>query len=249
MMERLQKVLAHAGVASRRHCEEMILDGRVQVNGNVIRELGVKVDPKKDHILVDGKPIRKEEYVYLLLYKPTGVITSVRDPQGRPVVTDLLKGVKQRVYPVGRLDYNTSGLLLLTNDGELANRLTHPSYEIDKVYRAWVKGVPPAEKVKQLATGIMLEDGMTAPGQAKLLTVSPAKDRALLELTIHEGRNRQVRRMCEAIGHPVLSLERIRLGFLTLEGLEPGGYRPLTTAEVERLRRGLSVDLKSTQQR
>jgi 23S rRNA pseudouridine2605 synthase len=248
-MERLQKVLAHAGVASRRHCEELIVHGRVQVNGKVIRELGVKVDPEKDLILVDGRPIHKEEHVYLLLYKPTGVITSVHDPQGRRVVTDLLKGVKQRVYPVGRLDYNTSGLLLLTNDGELANRLAHPSYEIDKVYRAWVKGVPTAEEVKRLATGILLEDGMTAPGKAQLLTVSPARDRALLELTIHEGRNRQVRRMCEAIGHPVLSLERIRFGFLTLDGLEPGGYRPLTTAEVERLKRGLAVDLKYPQRR
>jgi 23S rRNA pseudouridine2605 synthase len=244
-MERLQKVLAHAGVASRRHCEELIVQGRVQVNGKVVRELGVKVDPQKDLILVDGRPIRQEEHVYLLLHKPTGVITSVHDPQGRRVVTDLLKGVKQRVYPVGRLDYNTSGLLLLTNDGELANRLIHPSYEIDKVYRAWVKGVPTAEKVKRLATGILLEDGMTAPARAKLLTVSPAKDRALLELTIHEGRNRQVRRMCEAIGHPVLSLERIRFGFLTLEGLEPGRYRRLTTEEVERLKRGPAVHLKS----
>jgi 23S rRNA pseudouridine2605 synthase len=248
-MERLQKVLAHAGVASRRHCEELIVQGRVQVNGKVVRELGVKVNPEKDQILVDGRPIRKEEHVYLLLYKPTGVITSVHDPQGRRVVTDLLKGVKQRVYPVGRLDYDTSGLLLLTNDGELANRLAHPSYEIDKVYRAWVKGVPAAEQVKRLAEGIMLEDGMTAPGRARLLAIAPARDKALLELTIHEGRNRQVRRMCEAIGHPVLSLERIRLGFLTLEGLEPGGYRPLTTAEVERLKRGLTADRKTPSQR
>jgi 23S rRNA pseudouridine2605 synthase len=239
-MERLQKVLAHAGVASRRHCEELIVQGRVQVNGKIVRELGMKVNPDGDKILVDGRPIRLEKHVYLLLNKPTGVITSVRDPQGRRVVTDLLKGVKERVYPVGRLDYDTSGLLLLTNDGELANRLAHPSYEIDKVYRAWVKGVPAPEQVRKLAAGIMLEDGITAPGQAKLIKTSAAGDKALLELTIHEGRNRQVRRMCEAIGHPVLSLERIRLGFLTLEGLKSGEFRPLTSAEVERLKQGLT---------
>jgi len=237
-MERLQKVLAHAGVASRRHCEELIVQGRVQVNGKVVRELGVKVNPDTDQIRVDGRLVKLERHVYLLLNKPAGVITSVRDPQGRRVVTDLLKGVKERVYPVGRLDYDTSGLLLLTNDGELANQLAHPSYEIDKVYRAWVKGVPSPTQIKRLASGILLEDGMTAPGQARLLKTAAIGDKALLELTIHEGRNRQVRRMCEAIGHPVIALERVRLGFLTLEGLQPGEYRPLTTAEVARLKQG-----------
>ncbi|MFD2371819.1 pseudouridine synthase [Brevibacillus sp. GCM10020057] len=244
-MERLQKVLAHAGVASRRHCEELIVQGKVQVNGKVVQELGTRVDPATDKITVNGKPIRIEQHVYLMLYKPTGVITSVSDPQGRRVVTDLLKGVKERVYPVGRLDYDTSGLLLLTNDGDLANRLAHPSYEIDKVYRAWVRGVPSQDKVKMLATGIRLEDGMTAPGEARLLKATATKDKALIELTIHEGRNRQVRRMCEAIGHPVVTLERIRLGFLTLEGLEPGQYRPLTSAEVEKLKQGLVQTRKS----
>lgn len=238
-MERLQKVLAHAGVASRRHCEELIVQGNVQVNGKVVRELGTRVNPETDRIVVNGRPIQLEQHVYLLLHKPTGVITSVTDPRGRRVVTDLLKGIKERVYPVGRLDYDTSGLLLLTNDGDLANQLAHPSYEIDKVYRAWVKGVPSQEKVKCLATGIRLEDGMTSPGEARLLKKTPAGEKALVELTIHEGRNRQVRRMCEAIGHPVQCLERIRLGFLTLDGLQPGQYRALTTAEVERLKRGL----------
>ena len=238
-MERLQKVLAHAGVASRRHCEELIAQGKVQVNGQVVREQGIKVDPLKDKIVVNGQQIKLEQHVYLLLYKPTGVITSVTDPQGRRVVIDLLKGIKERVYPVGRLDYDTSGLLLLTNDGELANRLAHPSYEIDKVYRAWVKGIPSPEKVRKLATGIRLEDGMTSPGQSKLLKTESSSQRALVELTIHEGRNRQVRRMCEAIGHPVLTLERIRLGFLTLDGLKPGEFRKLTQEEVESLKRGL----------
>ncbi|MFA4134780.1 MULTISPECIES: pseudouridine synthase [unclassified Brevibacillus] len=238
-MERLQKVLAHAGVASRRHCEELIAQGKVQVNGQVVREQGIKVDPLKDKIVVNGQQVKLEQHVYLLLYKPTGVITSVTDPQGRRVVIDLLKGIQERVYPVGRLDYDTSGLLLLTNDGELANRLAHPSYEIDKVYRAWVKGIPSPEKVRKLATGIRLEDGMTSPGQSKLLKAEASSQRALVELTIHEGRNRQVRRMCEAIGHPVLTLERIRLGFLTLDGLKPGEFRKLTYEEVESLKRGL----------
>lgn len=238
-MERLQKVLAHAGVASRRHCEELIVQGKVQVNGQVVRELGTRVDPVCDRIVVNGRPIRLEQHVYLLLNKPTGVITSVSDPRGRRVVTDLLKGQKERVYPVGRLDFNTSGLLLLTNDGELANKLAHPSYEIDKVYRAWVKGVPAPDKLAKLANGIMLEDGMTAPGEARMVKKSTGNEKALLEIIIHEGRNRQVRRMCAAIGHPVLELERIRLGFLTLEGLSTGQYRPLTSDEVERLKKGL----------
>ncbi|MFC8687629.1 pseudouridine synthase [Brevibacillus porteri] len=246
-MERLQKVLAHAGVASRRHCEELIAQGNVQVNGQVVREQGIKVDPLHDKIVVNGQQVKLEQHVYLLLYKPTGVITSVTDPRGRRVVIDLLKGIKERVYPVGRLDYDTSGLLLLTNDGELANRLAHPSYEIDKVYRAWVKGIPSPDKVRKLATGIRLEDGMTSPGQSKLLKTESSGQRALVELTIHEGRNRQVRRMCEAIGHPVLTLERIRLGFLTLDGLKPGEFRKLTQEEVESLKRGLVQKRRSPQ--
>ncbi|MGD8189147.1 pseudouridine synthase [Brevibacillus ginsengisoli] len=238
-MERLQKVLAQAGVASRRNCEEIIKEGRVRVNGAIVTELGTKVDPSIDEIEVDGKVIRREKHLYILLYKPTGVITSLHDPQGRKVVTDLLQGVQERVYPVGRLDYDTSGLLLLTNDGELANKIAHPSYEMDKVYRAWVKGIPTSDQVKRLATGIQLEDGMTSPGEARILEVDPVKKRAHLELTIHEGRNRQVRRMCEAIGHPVISLERIQLGFLTLEGLKKGDYRFLTNQEVEHIQRVL----------
>ncbi|WP_134683249.1 pseudouridine synthase [Brevibacillus migulae] len=234
-MERLQKILAQAGVASRRKCEELITQGRVKVNGTVTTELGTKVDPQNDAILVDDKPIHLEKLIYLMLHKPTGVITSLHDPQGRRVVTDLLTDIPERVYPVGRLDYDTSGLLLLTNDGELANRIAHPSFEIDKVYRAWVKGTPSKEAVKKLATGIRLEDGMTSPGEARV--IEQEAQRTLLEITIHEGRNRQVRRMCEAIGHPVLTLERIRLGFLTLAGVKRGEYRHLTKEEVERLKR------------
>ncbi len=235
-MERLQKVLAQAGIASRRNCEELIKAGRVSVNGQIVRELGSKVDPARDEIRVDGRPIAREAFVYLLLNKPTGVITSLRDPQGRRVVTDLLTGVTERVYPVGRLDYDTSGLLLLTNDGELANRLAHPSYEIDKVYRAWVKGVPTKATLDKLAAGVLLEDGVTAPGEARLIQIDPQQRRAEIELTIHEGRNRQVRRMCEAVGHPVISLKRVRVGFLTLDGVKTGGFRRLTEAEVTRLK-------------
>jgi 23S rRNA pseudouridine2605 synthase len=238
-MERLQKVLAQAGVASRRGCEEFIAAGRVQVNGETVREMGTKVDLATDVITVDQQPIAREKQVYLLLYKPTGVITSLSDPEGRMVVTDLLPDVKERVYPVGRLDYDTSGLLLLTNDGDLANRLAHPSYELDKVYRACVKGKPTHEKINMLAKGIMLEDGMTAPGEARLCHYDPQKNQSVLEIIIHEGRNRQVRRMCAAIGHPVIALERIRVGFLTLDELKKGTYRHLTSAEVQQLKNSL----------
>ncbi|MFM1652769.1 pseudouridine synthase [Brevibacillus sp. B_LB10_24] len=245
-MERLQKVLAQAGVASRRRCEELIIQGRVEVNGTVIRELGTKVDPLRDRITVDGRQIRREEHLYLLLNKPRGVITSLSDPQGRRVVTDLLTGIDERVYPVGRLDYDTSGLLLLTNDGDLANRLAHPSYEIDKVYRAFVRGIPSEDSLRRLAEGVLLEDGMTAPGQASLVVADPTRNRAVIELTIHEGKNRQVRRMCEAVGHPVLALERIRLGFLTLEGVKRGRFRHLTDEEVARLQQELTGSQKAS---
>lgn len=238
-MERLQKVLAQAGVASRRSCEELIVSGRVQVNGETVRELGTKVDPAADVIAVDQQPIAQEKLVYLLLYKPTGVITSLSDPEGRKVVTDLLPEIKERVYPVGRLDYDTSGLLLVTNDGDLANRLAHPSYELDKVYRARVRGKPETDAINRLAKGIMLEDGMTAPGEARLVYYDPHKNQSVLEIIIHEGRNRQVRRMCAAIGHPIVGLERIRISFLTMENLKNGMYRHLTPAEVQQLKNRL----------
>ncbi|RAP30662.1 Ribosomal large subunit pseudouridine synthase B [Brevibacillus laterosporus] len=249
MEERLQKVLAQAGVASRRSCEELIKQGRVKVNGQVITELGTKVTASVDQILVDNKSIAQEEHVYVLLHKPTGVITSMSDPEGRKTVRDLIKQIPQRVYPVGRLDFDTSGLLIMTNDGELANRLAHPSFEMDKVYRAWVKGIPTSESVLRLAKGIKLEDGMTSPGKAKILERDTNKNRALLELTIHEGRNRQVRRMCQAIGHPVVTLQRIRISFLTLGNLGLGSYRFLQKEEVERLQSELKQVQKKTNRR
>ncbi|GMB07807.1 ribosomal large subunit pseudouridine synthase B [Thermolongibacillus altinsuensis] len=234
-MERLQKVIAHAGVASRRKAEQLILEGKVKVNGKVVTELGVKVGPQ-DKVEVNGIPIEREEPVYYLLYKPRGVISSVKDDKGRKVVTDFLKEVDKRVYPVGRLDYDTSGLLLLTNDGEFANLLMHPRYEIEKVYIAKVKGIPTREKLKQLERGIELEDGMTAPAKAKMLSFDKRKKTAIVELRIHEGRNRQVRRMFEAIGHEVLKLKRERYAFLDLKGLNPGEYRELSPHEVKQLR-------------
>ncbi|MBN6188526.1 rRNA pseudouridine synthase [Aneurinibacillus sp. BA2021] len=235
-MERLQKIMAQAGVASRRKCEELITAGRVKVNGATIRELGYKADPARDTIEVDGKKIERENHVYFLLHKPTGYITSVTDPQGRRTVLDLMKGIPQRVYPVGRLDYDTSGLLLLTNDGEFANHIAHPRHELDKVYEAVVKGRVEERALVRLREGVLLEDGMTAPAEAVCLGFQERSGTSVIRLTIHEGRNRQVRRMCEAVGHPVLALERVRLAFLTLDGVPKGAYRALTAEEVRRLR-------------
>lgn len=234
-MERLQKVIAHAGLASRRKAEQLILEGHVKVNGKVVKELGVKVS-SSDKVEVSGIPIEREEPVYFLLYKPRGVISSVQDDKGRKVVTDFLPGVEQRVYPIGRLDYDTSGLLLLTNDGEFANLLMHPKSEVEKVYVAKVKGIPSREKTRSLEKGIKLEDGMTAPARVKMISMDKKKQTAIIELTIHEGRNRQVRRMFEAIGHPVMKLKRERYGFLTLHGLKAGEARELTAHEVKQLR-------------
>jgi 23S rRNA pseudouridine2605 synthase len=234
-LERLQKVIAHAGVASRRKAEELILEGKVTVNGSVVKELGIKVSPS-DQIEVNGIPLEREEPVYFLLYKPRGVISSVKDDKGRKVVTDFFEHVEQRIYPVGRLDYDTSGVLLLTNDGEFANLLMHPSSEVDKVYVAKTKGVPSKEALRNLERGIRLEDGKTAPARVKLLSMDKKKQTAIVELTIHEGRNRQVRRMFEAVGFPVLKLKRERYGNLTLQGLSAGEKKELTPHEVKQLR-------------
>ncbi|MBT2754861.1 23S rRNA pseudouridine(2605) synthase RluB [Mesobacillus foraminis] len=234
-MERLQKVIAHAGIASRRKAEELILEGRVTVNGKVVKELGIKVTGS-DRIEVSGIPLEREEPVYFLFYKPRGVISSVKDEKGRKVVTDYFEQIKQRIYPVGRLDFDTSGALLLTNDGEFANLLMHPSSEVEKVYVAKVKGIPAKEKLRSLEKGVHLEDGKTAPARVKLLSLDKKKQTSIIELAIHEGRNRQVRRMFEAIGHPVLKLKRERYGTLTLHGLNSGDFKELTPHEVKQLR-------------
>jgi 23S rRNA pseudouridine2605 synthase len=235
MQERLQKILANAGIASRREAEGFITSGRVAVNGMVVTELGTKADPDTDLITCDGKPVTVEERrVCILLYKPAGYMTTLKDPEGRPVVIDLLKDVPERVYPVGRLDYNTEGLLLLTNDGDLANRLMHPRHEVDKGYLVRVRGQVAPEQLRQLADGVLLDDGMTAPAQAAL--VKESENNSWISLTIHEGRFRQVRRMCEAVGLTVVRLKRSRYGFLEIGKMRPGEYRMLTVAEVEQLR-------------
>ena len=236
MLERLQKILSQAGIASRRESESIITDGRVAVNGTVVTELGTKADPDTDTITVDGKPLSiDEQRVYLLLYKPVGYMTTMKDPEGRPIVTDLLKGIKERVYPIGRLDYNTEGLLLLTNDGALANILMHPSHEVDKGYLVRVSGHATAQQMKMLSEGVKLEDGMTAP--AKVLPVSESEQNSWISITIHEGRYRQVRRMCEAVGLNVVRLKRARYDFLVIGEMKPGEFRHLTPEEVAKLRR------------
>lgn len=234
--ERLQKFLARAGVASRRTSEELITQGKVKVNGQIVTVMGVKIDPAKDVIEVEGKKVKPEEKkVYILLNKPAGYVTTLRDPQKRPKVIDLLKDVKERIYPVGRLDFDTEGLLLLTNDGELTYALTHPKHEIGKTYLALVKGTPDRDKLKRFQRGLRLADGVTAPAKVRLL--KKGKIGTLLEITIYEGRNRQIRRMCETIGHPVLELKRIKMGFLDLKGVETGKYRYLTGEEIKKLKK------------
>ncbi|MCU9602671.1 pseudouridine synthase [Pallidibacillus thermolactis] len=233
-MERLQKVIAHAGIASRRKAEELILQGKVTVNGEVVKQLGTKVGPN-DVVEVNGIKVEKEEPVYFLFYKPKGVVTTVKDDKNRKTVLDFFPDVTERIYPVGRLDYDTSGILLMTNDGEFANLLTHPKYEIEKTYIAKVKGIPTREHLKQLQKGVRLNDGLTAPAKAKFLSADKRKNTAIIELTIHEGRNRQVRRMFEKIGYPVMKLKRERYAFLDLTGLNAGEWRPLTPHEVKQL--------------
>ena len=235
-MERLQKVIAYAGVASRRKAEQLIVEGKVKVNGVVVRELGTKVS-NSDEIEVEGVKLEKEDKVYFLLYKPRGYISAVTDDKGRKTVTDIFKKrVHQRIFPVGRLDYDTTGLLLLTNDGEFSNLMTHPKFKIDKTYIARVKGVPTKQGLMKLQGGIKLEDGKTAPAKVSMTSFDEQAGKAICEITIHEGRNRQVRRMFEAIGTPVVKLKRERFAFLDLTGLTPGEYRELTKHEVKLLR-------------
>ena len=229
MEVRLQKYLSAAGVASRRKSEQLIRQGRVTVNGQ-IAVLGVKVQPRRDIIAVDGKEVRREKKVYIMLNKPTGVITTCRDPRGRTTVKDLLIGVSTAVHPVGRLDYDSEGLLLLTNDGDLTYRLTHPSHKVKKTYHVLVGGVPTPGEILQLREGVLLADGWTAPAAVEVL--GPRDGGTLFEVTIHEGRNRQVRRMWAKFGYRVMSLRRVKFGPLTLGRLQPGEFRPLSNLEV-----------------
>ncbi|MDY7033559.1 MAG: pseudouridine synthase [Thermodesulfobacteriota bacterium] len=236
MRERLQKTIARAGLASRREAESFIRDGMVTVNGVVITELGTQVDPHKDRINVRGKPITHiESRVYIMLNKPRGYITTLKDPYGRPIVTDLIKGVKQRIFPVGRLDYNTEGLLLLTNDGELTQRLLHPSNKVLKTYIFTIDGTLSSGEVKQLQSGVELSDGVTSPAQLNF--IQKKRGKSLWKIGIYEGRKRQIRRMFEKIERPICRLKRIGFGPLELGELKTGRYRFLTTQEVRVLRR------------
>jgi len=235
MQQRLQKIIAAAGYCSRRRAEDLIAAGRVRVN-NQVAKLGDQADMENCQILIDGKPIRAaEEPTYLLLNKPLGVVTTLNDPDGRRVVTDLVRDYTVRLFPVGRLDINTSGLLLMTNDGDLANRLAHPSHQVDKRYLVKIRGQLTNESKIRLAEGVLLDDGMTAPARVEKVRVSDGH--TWFELCIHEGRNRQVRRMCEALGYQVSKLVRIGYAFLALGDLAPGQARALTKTEVNRLKK------------
>jgi len=233
--ERLQKILSKTGHASRRHAEKLIMEGRVKVNGVVVKNLGFKSDPRKDHIRVDGKPIGTfEPKVYLVLNKPRGCVTTLDDPLGRPTIRDFLHGKKKRIYPIGRLDFDSEGLLILTNDGELHHRLTHPRYGIPRTYLVKVKGIPDVGAMRRIRAGIVLEDGVTLP--AKVRIVTSLKRNSWMRLTVYEGRNRLIKKMCDAISHPVTRLRRIRYGPLTLGDLKLGKYRYLTSKEIDELK-------------
>lgn len=234
-LERLQKVIAQSGVTSRRKAEQLIEEGKVKVNGKVVSEQGVKVSAN-DNIEVNNIPLEKETSVYYMLYKPRGVISSVKDDKGRKVVLDFLPAIEQRVYPIGRLDYDTSGIILLTNDGDFAQLLMHPSHEIDKVYVTKVKGIPTKEALKQLKKGVQVDGEKLRAVNVQVLSTDRTKNTAIIELTLHQGKNRQVRRMFESINYPVMKLKRERYSFLTLEGLQPGEFRELTRHEVSQLK-------------
>ncbi|HEY7217626.1 MAG TPA: pseudouridine synthase [Candidatus Binatia bacterium] len=243
MMERLQKILSRAGLASRREAERWIVEGRITVNGSVIRKLGSQADPAKDSIKVDGKRIKPAASpLYYAFHKPPGVITTLNDPQGRPDLTPYLArlGEKRRVFPVGRLDYNTTGLLLLTNDGDLALRLAHPRYGVKKLYRAKLSACPGDQDLEQLRKGVRLDDGMSSPARARV--VDKLKKNAWVEIEVQEGRKREVRRMFEALGYFVEKLIRIRIGPVSLGPLPQGELRPLSQIEVKALKRAVGLD-------
>ena len=250
-MIRLQKILSAAGLASRRAAEDFIRQGRITVNGTVVRELGTRADPDRDDIRADGRRVRIVRHLrYLLLNKPRGYVTTRSDPQGRRTVLDLLKGVQEYVYPVGRLDYDSEGLLLLTNDGELAARLMHPRHEVERVYDALVRGVPDRHEIERLAHGLVIDGRRTRPAVVVLVKPSGARTQArpptaratappgvrVVRITLREGRSRQVRKMCEAIGHPVVRLRRVRIGPIADDRLRLGEFRELSANEVARLK-------------
>lgn len=233
---RLQKFLADSGIASRRKCEKIILEGRVKVNTKVVTELGTKVNPYKDFIEVDGKVLkRQEDKIYILLNKPIGYVTTVRDQFKRPTVMDLLKCIQTRIVPVGRLDMYTSGALILSNDGEFINKITHPSHEVDKTYNVTIKGKINQEEIEQLKKGVDIGDYVTKPAKVKILKIDENKNISRIQITIHEGKNRQIRRMCKAINKSVIGLHRAAIGNITVKNLKLGEYRSLNNKEIEDL--------------
>ena len=235
MEERLQKYLAQCGVASRRKCEELILQGRVQVNGVTVTELGTKINSEKDKLKFDGKDIKQaQKLVYILLNKPIGYVTTADDQFGRDTVLDLVK-VKERIVPVGRLDMYTSGALILTNDGDFVYQVTHPKHEIEKTYTVTIKGIVQNSEVEQLRNGIKIDDYITKPARVKILKTDTEKGISRLEITIHEGKNRQVRKMCEAVGRKVLALHRSKIGGIGVKDIELGKWRYLTANEVQQI--------------
>lgn len=235
---RINKYIASCGIASRRKAEELIIENRVKVNGKIINELSFQINETEDKVEVDGKTIGlEEELVYIMLNKPEGYVTTVKDQFDRKSVIDLVKGVGARVYPIGRLDYETSGLLLLTNDGDLTYKLTHPKHEVDKTYVATVKGIPNQTEINNFEKGLYIEDYKTAPAKIKIVKKNIEKNYAVCEIKIHEGRNRQVRKMCRAINHPVMNLRRKAMGKIVLKDVEIGQYRYLTNDEINYLKK------------
>ena len=234
---RLQKFLANAGVCSRRKAEEYILDGKVKVNGKVVNELGIKVNPDKDEIIFESKIIRlQNNMVYILLNKPIGYVTTVKEQFYRPTVIDLLNGVKEKVLPVGRLDMYTSGALILTNDGDFIYQVTHPKYEIEKTYQATVKGIVTKEDIKKLENGVEIDDYISGKAKVKILKIDKENNISRLKITIHEGKNREVRKMCSAIGKNVIALHRSKIENIDLKDLKIGQWRYLTSNEVLKLK-------------
>ena len=240
MEERLQKFLAESGIASRRKSEQLILEGKIKVNAKIVTELGTKINPKKDVVEYNGKKIQKEnKKVYILLNKPIGYVTTVKDQFKRDTVMELIKGVKERIVPVGRLDMYTSGALLLSNDGEFVNKVTHPKHEIEKTYNATVAGKVSKEDVEKLTKGVEIEENseiyVTKPAKVKILKIDEEKNLSRIQITIHEGKNREVRKMCESIGKKVLALHRTKIGNIDVKNLQLGKWRYLTEKEVQNL--------------
>lgn len=235
---RLQKFLASSGVASRRKCEEYILEGKVKVNGKVVKELGTKINAELDKVYFEGNRVKpQDEMVYILLNKPTGYVTTNSEQMGRKTVLDLIKNLDVRVVPVGRLDMYTSGALILTNDGDFVYQVTHPKHEINKTYIAKVKGIVSEENLKKLRQGIVIEDYTTSPADVKVLDIDKIRELTKLEITIHEGKNRQVRKMCETLGYGMYSLHRERIGDISVKDLKRGSWRYLSESEVRKLKK------------